>query len=211
MFTGLVEAVGQVERVAGGVDGRDIRIATILGAELSVGDSVAVSGVCLTVTARDAHGFDAHISPETLTVTWLDEAKPGRAVNLERPIAAGKRFGGHFVLGHVDGMGRIVGLARDGESWRLEIEAPPALLAYLVNKGSIAIDGISLTIASLDAARVGVQIVPHTFAETSLSEARVGDTVNLEVDVIGKFVARQMEMSGAVLASGVAGPPRSKT
>jgi riboflavin synthase len=190
MFTGLIEDVGEVAALTPVGAERAIVIRTSLGAELAPGDSVAVNGVCLTVTTRDAGAFTAHVSPATLRVTTLGAFEVGRRVNLERPIKADGRLGGHFVLGHVDAVGRIVTLRRDGESHLVEVETPAAVDAWLVEKGSIAIDGISLTIASLTGRRVGVQIVPFTWEHTALSGAREGDPVNLEADIIGKYVAR---------------------
>jgi riboflavin synthase len=196
MFTGLIESVGHVERVLGARDGRTIRVATPLGAELRPGDSVAVNGVCLTATAVDASGFEATISPETRRITTLGEVTPGRSVNLERPLRADARLGGHFVLGHVDAVGVVVSFTPDGECYALDVEYPAVVAPYLVHKGSIAIDGISLTIASLSGARLGVQIVPFTAAHTTLATARAGDRVNLEADVLGKYVAAMLNTAG---------------
>jgi riboflavin synthase len=206
MFTGLIEATGRVERIDATSSGRVLRVATALGAELTPGESIAVNGVCLTVTDRDDSGFTAVVSPETLRVTSLLTAAEGRLLNLERPLRADGRFGGHFVLGHVDGVGRVTTMRADGECHWLEVDVPADLMPYVVHKGSIAIDGISLTVAALDCAarrdfhhgllagdRVSAQIVPFTFAETTLREAREGDAVNLEVDVIGKYVARLLQ------------------
>jgi riboflavin synthase len=189
MFTGLIEDVGRVERPAAG-GGSDLRVATPLAGELRSGDSVAVNGVCLTVTVADATGFGAHVSPETLRVTTLGALRDGSLVNLERPLRADGRIGGHFVLGHVDGVGRIARLARDGESYWLDVDVPADLAPAIVSKGSVAIDGISLTVAALAGTRLGVQIVPFTFAATALRAAQAGDGVNLETDIIGKHVLR---------------------
>jgi len=193
MFTGLIEAVGRVSEPAPGAAAGTLRIATPLGAELTPGESIAVSGVCLTVTASNADGFSASVSPETRRVTTIGDLAPGRLVNLERSLRADARMGGHFVLGHVDGAGSIARLSRDGESYWLDVDVPADLLSAIVSKGSIAIDGISLTVAALAGSRVGVQIVPFTFAETTLREARAGHPVNIETDVIGKHVARWLE------------------
>jgi riboflavin synthase len=190
MFTGLIEATGRVERIQATPSGRVLRVATPLGAELVAGESIAVSGVCLTVMSSDRAGFSATVSPETLRVTTLLTASEGRLLNLERPLRADGRFGGHFVLGHVDGVGRVTAIRPDGDCHWLDVEAPQALLPLIVPKGSIAIDGISLTVAQLTGDRVGLQIVPFTFAATALRETRSGDAVNLEADVIGKYVAR---------------------
>jgi riboflavin synthase len=193
MFTGIVEATGRVARVDPAGTGRRLRIDTALGAELRAGDSIAVNGVCLTVVACDATGFAADISPETVRVTTLGDRAPGEPVNLERPLRADARLGGHFVLGHVDGVGRVAAFRPDGEGYWLEVDVPDPLEPYMISKGSIAIDGISLTIASLDTGRVGVAIVPFTHAHTTLGGARVGDRVNLEADVLGKYVARLLD------------------
>jgi|KBSMisStandDraft_5_1062788.scaffolds.fasta_scaffold142185_2 riboflavin synthase len=193
MFTGIVEATGRVARVDPAGTGRRLRIDTALGAELRAGDSIAVNGVCLTVVACDATGFAADISPETVRVTTLGDRAPGEPVNLERPLRADARLGGHFVLGHVDGVGRVAALRPDGEGYWLEVDVPEPLEPYMISKGSIAVDGISLTIASLDTGRVGVAIVPFTHAHTTLGSARVGDRVNLEADVLGKYVARLLD------------------
>jgi len=197
MFTGIVETTGRVAGIEPTAAGRRLRVSTALGPELAPGDSIAVSGVCLTVVAADADGFSADVSSETLRVTSLGSRAAGAMVNLERPLRADARLGGHFVLGHVDGVGRIVTLAPDGDGCWLDVELPERLERLAISKGSIAIDGISLTIASLEGARVGVAIVPFTFAHTTLGAARVGDTVNLEMDVLGKYVARLLEERSA--------------
>ena len=193
MFTGLIEAVGRVAAPEPGALPATLRIATPLGADLKAGDSIAVSGVCLTVTASDAEGFVASVSPETRRVTTIGGLGVGRLVNLERPLRTDARMGGHFVLGHVDGVGTIARLSRDGDCYWLDVDVPADLLTAVVSKGSIAIDGISLTVAALAGSRVGVQIVPFTFAETMLREAGAGQTVNIETDVIGKHVARWLD------------------
>jgi riboflavin synthase len=193
MFTGLIESTGTIDgvRTSGAV--RVLSVATPLGRELAEGDSIAVNGVCLTVTARHDRGFDVDVSPETLRVTTLGQFAAGRHVNLERPLRADARLGGHFVLGHVDGVGRISSFEPDGECYWLEVDVPAGLARYLISKGSIAIDGISLTIARLRGASAGVQIIPFTSEHTALSQARAGDEVNLEADVLGKYVARLMD------------------
>src|SRR5262249_51956006 len=193
MFTGIVEATGRIARVDPAGTGRRLRVETALGAELHTGDSIAVSGVCLTVVAADAQGFTADISSETVRVTTLGDRTQGEPVNLERPLRADARLGGHFVLGHVDGVGRITAIRADGEGYWLEVDVPEMLETYMIPKGSIAIDGISLTIAALDACRVGVAIIPFTFAHTTLGRARVGGAVNLEAEVLGKYVARLLD------------------
>jgi riboflavin synthase len=202
MFTGLIEATGRVATVDSGdgaAPGKRLRIATPLGAELRPGDSIAVDGVCLTVTTADAGGFSATVSPETLRVTTLAHSAEGGVVNLERPLQAGARLGGHFVLGHVDAVGRIARFTRDGECHWLDIDLPPHLAPLAIPKGSIAVNGISLTVASLAGERVGIQIVPFTFEHTSLHAARAGDFVNLEMDMIGKYIARLLEARAEVV------------
>ena len=190
MFTGLIEATGRIERADGDDNGRRLRVQTALGAELGDGDSISVNGVCLTVTARDAGAFSADLSRETLAVTSFRGVGVGRTVNLERPVRADSRMGGHFVLGHVDGTGRILAYRPDGQGYWLEVEIPASLSGLVISRGSIALDGISLTAASLLDRVVGVQVIPFTHAHTSLAEARPGDTMNVEVDVLGKYVAR---------------------
>lgn len=190
MFTGLVEATGRLEDVQTAAEGCRMRFATALGVELSPGESISVSGVCLTVTHANADGFAADVSPQTLSVTTLGGWTAGRRVNLERSLRADARLGGHFVLGHIDGVGRLLDVTRQGGHHWLDLEIPEALGPMMIDKGSIAIDGISLTIAALSGRRVGVQIVPFTFAHTALSDARPGDGVNVEADVLGKYVAR---------------------
>jgi riboflavin synthase len=194
MFTGLIESTGEVASLRATPAGGRVRVHTPLGAELLAGDSVAVNGVCLTTIDPDATGFSADVSPATLTVTALGALVPGRLVNLERPVRADARMGGHFVLGHVDATGRIVELHEDGEAWRLVVSIPQAMSALVIPKGSIAIDGISLTLVAVEHARVVLQIIPFTFSHTALSRAAVGDTVNLEFDVLGKYVLRALDV-----------------
>jgi riboflavin synthase len=196
MFTGLIEATGRVERVTPTDRGRALRIVTELGRELSLGESVAVNGVCLTVIERDDEHFAVDVSPETLRVTTVGEWVAGRVVNLERSLRAGDRFGGHFVQGHVDAIGRIRAWRDEGEFRRLELELPDQVTPHVISRGSIAVDGISLTVAELGTRDIAIQIVPFTLAHTSLRMAREGDAVNLEADMIGKYVARQIELRG---------------
>lgn len=193
MFTGIVEAVGEVSEarpIAGGIR---LRIATRLAPELAAGDSVAVNGVCLTAVRCDAAAFEADASPQTLRVTALGSLAGGAAVNLERPLTPASRLGGHFVLGHVDGVGRIGDIRAEAEFRRVGVRYPAALRQWLVSKGSVAVDGISLTIASLSDDGFEVQIVPYTWSETHLHAASVGDPVNIECDIIGKHVVRALE------------------
>ena len=195
MFTGLIEATGRIESSTPTDKGRRVVIAVPEALALAPGDSLAINGVCLTVAAlRDGKAaFD--VSPETVRVTTLGDLGEGRLVNLERPLRADARLGGHFVLGHVDATGWLTKLIADGDHYWLEIEIPMTIEPYVIHKGSIAIDGVSLTIASLDGPRVGVQIVPFTFAATAMRESRAGEAVNLEADVIGKYVERLMRRS----------------
>jgi len=197
MFTGLVEVTGYVDALKASADGGRLRVRTPLAAELRAGDSIAVNGVCLTAVDLDAGGFSADVSPVTLAVTALGGLAPGRLVNLERPVRADARMGGHFVLGHVDATGRIVDLREDGDAWRLAVEIPESMASLVIAKGSIAIDGISLTVAAIDGRQVVAQIIPFTFAQTALAHAKRGDAVNLEFDVLGKYVLRAIEVRGA--------------
>jgi len=196
MFTGLVETVGEV------VDRQEIRggarlaIQSSLSAALGLGDSVAVNGVCLTATSIEGDVFRADVGPETLRVTSLGRFVKGTHVNLERPLRADGRFGGHFVQGHVDGIGHIEELRADADFHWLTVSFPPDLTPYIVPKGSIAIDGISLTVARLGTDRVDIMIVPFTIEHTNLKACRKHDAVNIECDMVGKYVARAVELAG---------------
>jgi riboflavin synthase len=196
MFTGLIESVGTVEELAPSAAGQRIRVSTNLAAELSPGDSLAVNGVCLTVVATCGGCVHADVSPETLRVTTLGNLKTGTRVNLERSLRADARIGGHFVQGHVDATGLIERLHQNGDSYWLTVRYPPMIAGYLVRKGSIAVDGISLTIAGLGDHQFDVQLIPFTFQHTNLQEARAEDAVNLECDMLGKYVVRAMELRG---------------
>lgn len=190
----MIEAVGRVRDVDELPGARRIAIETPLAAELGLGDSIAVNGVCLTVVAQSATGFAADVSPETLRVTTLGDWRVGRRVNLERPMRADDRLGGHFVLGHVDAVTELTAVRAEGDCYWLEFRAPAAIEACLIPKGSISIDGISLTIAALTEASFAVQIVPHTWAETALPDVAAGGSVNVEGDVLGKYVARMVSL-----------------
>lgn len=190
MFTGLIEATGTVSAIAAQADGAVLEIDTALGPELAVGDSLATNGVCLTVRRLDGDRVAMDVSPETLRVTGLGRLMPGRPVNLERPLRADGRLGGHIVQGHVDGVGAVLAIAAEGEFRRVRLGFPADLAPWLIVKGSIAVDGISLTIAALDEEWFDVQVIPHTWAHTTLSAARIGDPVNLECDLVGKYVVR---------------------
>lgn len=199
MFTGIVESLGRIAAIeAVGGDRRMQFVATdgYLDA-VQLGDSVAVNGVCLTVVQRLPQGFAADLSCETLNVTTAADWRSGQRVNLEKALTAGKPLGGHLMSGHVDGVGRLVELSEDARSWRLRLLAPTALAPYIARKGSIAIDGISLTVNDVDGAEFGVNIIPQTFAHTTLGGARQGDAVNLEVDLIARYVERLLAVRGA--------------
>ena len=198
MFTGLIETLGAVADVRELASGRRLRIATDIAARLGLGDSVAVNGVCLTVVAFDTAGFEAEVSPETLRVTNLEDLRDGTIVNLERPLLPADRLGGHFVQGHVDGVGSLAGIEQETDFRRITVGFPADLGRYVVTKGSVAVDGISLTVAGLEAERFTVQIVPHTWRRTNLHARCVGDAVNIECDIIGKYVARAVEAFGGV-------------
>ena len=201
MFTGLVEAVGELVDRTTTSGGCRLRIATALASELAMGDSLAVNGVCLTVVAAGDGQMAADVGPETLRVTTLGSLGVGSAVNLERPLRADGRLGGHFVQGHVDAIGRIEELRREAEFLWLTAGFPRELAPFLVTKGSVAVDGISLTVARLAADRFDIQVVPYTLEHTNLGRARIGDPVNLECDIVGKYVARAAEIAGLALTS----------
>ena len=208
MFTGLIEVVGRVAHVAPSVTGRVLRVETALGAELREGDSIAVNGVCLTALDIATTGFSADVSRATLAATTFGAIGAGARVNLERSLRADARIGGHFVSGHVDGTGRIIEWRTDGEGRWLEVDVPAHIAGYLIEKGSIAIDGISLTVASLNGRRVGVQIVPFTLQHTALSDARIGAIVNLEADLLGKYVFKLLAERGLISAAAGTGEHR---
>ena len=196
MFTGLIEALGEVTEVRRVESGFAIRVRCDIGEDLHEGESVAVNGVCLTAVETASGDLQASIGPETARVTSLGSLKPRSLVNLERAMRGDARFGGHFVLGHVDATGTIQRIRPEADFWWVNVSFPPALAPYLVHRGSIAVDGISLTIASLERASFDVQIVPHTWTHTNLHAARVGDGVNLETDMVGKYVVRAVELMG---------------
>lgn len=188
MFTGLVQDLGIVEDAEGG----RLRVRTTLAGELSEGDSIAVNGVCLTATAIGDGAFAADVMEETFRRSSLGHATPGRRVNLELPLRAADRLGGHVVQGHVDGVGTVRSIREEGFARIVEIAAPPEVLRYVVEKGSIAVDGISLTVAALGAGAFSVSLIPETLERTTLGGAEPGGEVNLEVDVLAKYVERLM-------------------
>lgn len=195
MFTGIIEEVGQIKRVTRGQHSAvlTIRAETVL-VGTRIGDSIAVNGICLTVTRLGTGEFSADVMHETLNRSLLAGAAAGSAVNLERAMPADGRFGGHIVAGHVDGIGRITEIRQDDTAIWYTIHASPAILRYVVEKGSIAIDGISLTVATVGSDTFSVSTIPHTQAQTTLHERRKGDLVNLETDVIGKYVERMLQL-----------------
>jgi riboflavin synthase len=191
MFTGLVETVGVVTRAAArkGTLRLSIR-SSIPAAELALGESISVQGVCLTVAEVGARGFSADVIPETLSRTTLGAARRGTRVNLERSLRLSDRLGGHLVQGHVDGTARVVAVVRNGGEHRLRIAAPAKLRPYLARKGSVALDGVSLTIASVSATAFEIALIPETLARTTLGAAGAGDRVNVEVDLLARYLDR---------------------
>jgi riboflavin synthase len=190
MFTGLVEATGTVSAVQPDGDGARIEVSTPLATELSEGDSVAVNGVCLTAVETDADSFRADVMAETLRRSSLGPLASGDPVNVELPIRAGARLGGHVVQGHVDGTGTVEGVRDEGFARVVRIACAPELLRYVVEKGSIAVDGVSLTVASVDDGGFSVSLVPETLERTTFGQAAPGRVVNLEVDVLAKYVEK---------------------
>lgn len=198
MFTGIIEEVGQVRRVVSGSNSGEIAIkARKVLENTKIGDSIAVNGVCLTVTTLQGDGFTADVMPETLRRTNLGQLKSGDPVDLERAMAADGRFGGHIVSGHIDGTGTIRSLRREENAVWVTIQASKNILDLMVEKGSITIDGISLTVATLEADEFQVSIIPHTGSETILLKKNAGDRVNLENDILGKYVQRLLGLAPA--------------
>ena len=200
MFTGLVEATGELVERKPTSGGFRLRIASPLAAALAPGDSLAVNGVCLTVILAKGAELHADVGPETIRVTTLGSLAHGAIVNLERPLRADGRLGGHFVQGHVDGIGYIEEMRADADFHWLTVSFSRQLAAYVVHKGSIAVDGISLTIAGLGTDRFDIQVVPYTMQHTNLLQAQVRDRVNLECDLVGKYVVRAAELAGLDLS-----------
>lgn len=199
MFTGIVQDMGRIvalEPRAGDVRLR-VAVERLPLDAVRSGDSIAVSGVCLTVVEHDAGGFAADVSNETLSLTTLGDLAPGARVNLEPALRAGDPLGGHLVSGHVDGIGRVVSLAQDARSWRIRFEAPPELARYIARKGSIAIDGVSLTVNEVEGREFGINIIPHTFEVTTIGGYAPGRRVNLEIDTIARYVERLMAAGDA--------------
>jgi riboflavin synthase len=200
MFTGIIEHLGTVESIKRNADGGRLAIhAPTVASHLAVSNSIAVNGCCLTIVELDNHGFSADLSAETLRKTSLGEWQAGAHVNLEQPMTAGKEFGGHFVLGHVDTIGRVARLEAEGENWWYGVEIPDTFAKHIVPQGSITIDGISLTVARWNGRVAQVAVIPFTYEHTNIKFKKLGDAVNLEGDVLGKYVERYMEarQSGA--------------
>ncbi|MBP8594095.1 MAG: riboflavin synthase [Ruminococcus sp.] len=194
MFTGLIEETGKVSSLRRGGNSSFIRIQAEKVLEGTVtGDSIAVNGVCLTVTEMGGGWFQADVMNETLARSSLGSLKPGDPVNLERAMAAGGRFGGHIVSGHIDGTGTVTDIKNDGIAVWYTITADPRILRYIVEKGSVALDGISLTVAKVTAESFSVSVIPHTAEVTTLSKRKTGDKINIENDIIGKYVEKLMK------------------
>ena len=194
MFTGIIEEIGILQQKIAGVESGSLTIAANSVLEgTKLGDSIAVNGVCLTVTELTGSGFSADVMAETLRRTNLGFLEPGGLVNLERALAADGRFGGHIVSGHIDGTGKIRSTRREGNAIWVTVSAQRDILSLIVEKGSVAIDGISLTVACLDEDTFQVSVIPHTAGETTLLKKRPGDIVNLENDIIGKYVQRLIQ------------------
>jgi len=193
MFTGIVEATGEVVDVEAAPEGRRIVVAAPFSSELRRGQSVAVSGACLTVESVDGEAFELFLSAETVARTYLGDVAVGDELNLERALPADGRFDGHIVQGHVDGVGEVTGIERVGDDWTFAFSLPAELERYAVAKGSITVDGISLTIADLRDGEFSVAVIPETYDVTTLSAKSVGDPVHLEVDVVAKYVERLTE------------------
>jgi riboflavin synthase len=195
MFTGIVKELGRVESVDASGDGARLRIETQLASELSEGDSVAVNGACLTATYVGGDTFEADVMHQTLSLTTLGELEPSSPVNLELPLRADDRLGGHVVQGHVDGTATVTDITADGFAKRLRIELPDELLPYVVERGSIAIAGVSLTIAELTGSVLEVSLIPETLERTTLGTVEPGDHLNVECDVLARYVQRQLSSS----------------
>lgn len=189
MFTGLIQTVGRIAQLTVKPDGTRLQVqCPDLAGKIAVDDSIATNGVCLTAESVDAEGFSAFVMPVTLEKTALGDLREDASVNLELALRFGDRLGGHLVQGHVNGVGRIRDIVERGDSWWISVDVPAALRRYLILEGSIAIDGISLTIAALDAEGLSVSIIPHTLTHTNLRARRIGDAVNIEVDVLAKTI-----------------------
>ena len=198
MFTGIIQTVGRIARIER--RGGDVRLtvdtATLDMSDVALGDSIAVGGVCLTAVELGAQSFAADVSNETLSLTSFGQLAPGSRVNLEKALRLADRLGGHMVSGHVDGLGKVVSVTSDGRSQRWTFEVPPNLTRYIAAKGSICIDGTSLTVNEVSASRFGVNLIPHTVEHTTFADRKAGDAVNLEVDVVARYVERLLGAGG---------------
>lgn len=199
MFTGLIEGVGSL--AARESRGGDARLRVAVGSlpfeQVALGESIAVNGVCLTVVEFDARSFAVDASNETLALTTLGALEPGCALNLERAMRPSDRLGGHLVSGHVDGVGRVLRIEPDARAQRWTFSMPPALAKYVAQKGSICVDGVSLTVNGVDAAAFEVALIPHTVAHTAFEQTRVGDSVNLEIDLVARYVERLLRSTAS--------------
>lgn len=194
MFTGIIEALGTVARIDDQAGARRITYATPLSAEVEVDDSVAINGVCQTVVARDASSFTTVVIEETLRKTNFGSLSVGEVVNLERSLRMGDRLDGHLVQGHTDCTGRIDSITQEDTNWLLQVSFPDEWAPYIVGRGSIALEGISLTVARLERTSFTVAIIPYTWEHTNLHARRVGDAVNLEFDILGKYILRRQDL-----------------
>lgn len=203
MFTGIIEHLGTVNTLKLHNTGGRLTIhAPAVAPHLAIANSIAVDGCCLTVVELAGECFSADLSAETIRKTSIGEWKPGQRVNLEQPMTAGKEFGGHFVLGHVDTIGRVSRLEPEGENWWYGVEVPEGFAKYVVPQGSIAIDGISLTVARWNGRVAEIAIIPFTYEQTNVKSKKIGDAVNLEGDVLGKYVERYLEARRTAKSSG---------
>jgi len=190
VFTGLIEDLGTVELIERTDDGARLRITSLLAGELALGDSIAVNGCCLTATGLEGGTFETEAMNQTLNVTALSDVVEGSSVNLELAMKAGDRLGGHIVQGHVDGVGTIASVEDDGFARRLRVELPSELLRYVVDKGSITLSGVSLTVAELGETWAEVSLIPETLERTNLGEVQAGSQINVECDIVAKYVER---------------------
>lgn len=196
MFTGIVEEIGTVKNIIKG--SRSIKLAIAAQKVLentNLGDSIAVNGVCLTVMALGKNGFTADVMPESMSKTNMGKLKPGDRVNLERALTLASRLGGHIVSGHIDGVGEIIDMEKDDNAVRVTLTASPKVMKYIVSEGSVALDGVSLTVAHLGESDFTVSLIPHTAQVTTLLDKKVGDKLNVENDVVGKYVERLLDFS----------------
>ena len=202
MFTGIIEHLGTIDSLEiSGEGGRVTVNSPTLAQDLSVSNSIAVNGCCLTIVAKDEKSFSADLSGETVRKTSFGQLATGAKVNLEQPLTAGKEFGGHFVLGHVDTIGRLTRLEPEGENWWYGVEVPESFARFIIPQGSITIDGVSLTVARWDGRVAEVAVIPYTYEHTNIRECKIGDVVNLEGDVLGKYVERYLQARNSSKAS----------